>query len=369
MPYPERKQLYTQIETLRERPLISFFTSLRPSASGSMATDSISEFIKQLNEIPKNETRIDLLIVSLGGDPMVSWRIISMLRERFKTIGVLLPFAAFSAATLLALGADEIIMHPFSNLGPVDPQLSYERRVPGQPNQTERVNFGAEDLRHFMDYMRSDVGITDQEQMEKAFELVCKDVGAIQIGISKRSSYLALSVGEKLLSLHMKDPNKVKTIAEALYKSFYHHGYPLGRNEAKSIGLQVKEPPEDLEKLMWQVWEDIEVEMECRKPFSQLDIILNDPRAAHLLDPVPQVQIPSNLPQNVMDQVINKILQGINVIQIEPIEYKIFYAAVESNRGRSAFEAKKKILACRLPDMNIAYNDILISQGYNFYKD
>ncbi len=369
MPYLERKQLYTQIEALRERPLISFFTSLRPFATGSMAGDSISEFIKQLNEIPKNETRVDILIVSLGGDPMVSWRVISMLRERFKTIGVLLPYAAFSAATLLALGADEIIMHPFSNLGPVDPQLSYERRVPGQPSQTERVNFGAEDLRHFMDYMRSDVGITDQEQMEKAFELICKDVGAIQIGISKRSSYLALSLGEKLLTLHMGDQNKVKAIAEALNKSFYHHGYPLGRNEAKGIGLKVKEPPEELEKLMWQVWEDIEAEMECKKPFNPLEVILNDPKAANLLAPVPQVQIPANLPKEIMEKVIQNVLQQINVIQIEPIDYKLFIASLESTRCRSTFEVVNKLLACRMPDMNISYNDLKVSSGYTFYKD
>ena len=57
MPYPERKQLYTQIEALRERPLISFFTSLRPFATGSMAGDSISEFIKQFNEIPKEKQK------------------------------------------------------------------------------------------------------------------------------------------------------------------------------------------------------------------------------------------------------------------------------------------------------------------------
>ncbi len=369
MSYPERKSIYTEIETLRGRPLISFFTSLRPAAVGQMGGDAISEFVKQLNEIAPNEKRIDLLIVSFGGDPTVAWRIISMLRERFDNVGVLLPFAAFSAATLLALGADEIIMHPFSNLGPVDPQLSYERRIPSQPNQTERVNFGAEDLRHFIDFLRSDVGITDQEQMEKAFELICKDVGAIQIGISKRSSYLALSLGEKLLTLHMKDQNKVKAIAEALNRSFYHHGYPLGRSEAKEIGLNVKEPPEELEKLMWQIWEDIENEMEVRKPFNPLEIVFNDPTAANLLAPVPQVKIPANLPKPVMDQIIQNLLQQINVIEVPPIEYRLFYAAIESIRCRSRFESINKILACRMPDMNITLNDMRISSGYTFYKD
>ena len=205
--------------------------------------------------------------------------------------------------------------------------------------------------------------------MERAFELVCKDIGAIQIGAAKRSSYLALSLGEKLLSLHMKDQNKVKAIAEALNKSFYHHGYPLGRDEAKKIGLQVKEQPEELEKLMWKVWEDIETDMKCDKPFNQLDIILSDPKAVNLLAPVPQIQIPANLPKDVRDQIIQHLLQQINLIYIEPIEYKLCYAAVESTRCRSTFESTNKILACRMPDMNIAYNDLRISSGYSFYKE
>src|SRR5687767_1087206 len=72
-----------------------------------------------LIEIPKGADNLDILIVSNGGDPMVPLRIIGMVRERYKKIAALLPYAAYSAATLLALGADEIVMHPFSNLGPV----------------------------------------------------------------------------------------------------------------------------------------------------------------------------------------------------------------------------------------------------------
>lgn len=206
MGYAERSILYSQIEQLRERPLVVYATSSRPNASAQMASDVIPQFTKQLTAIAKDHDSIDLLIVSNGGDPIVSWRIISLIRERFERIGVLLPYAAYSAATLLALGADEIIMHPFSNLGPVDPQLTYQRRLPGQPNNPdtiETIQFGSEDLRNFLDFVRSDVGISDQEQLSRAFELVCKDVGSIPIGVAKRSSQLALSMGEKLLGMHL----------------------------------------------------------------------------------------------------------------------------------------------------------------------
>ena len=43
------------------------------------------------------------------------------------------------------------------------------------------------------------------------------------------------------MHLHMKDQNKVKAISDSLNKSFYHHGYPVGRNEAKTIGLNIIE--------------------------------------------------------------------------------------------------------------------------------
>ena len=127
MSYDSRLELYKRIETARGRPLIAYITSSRQNASAQMASDVIPQFTKQLIRIPRASQEVDVLIVSNGGDPTVSWRMISLIRERFQKVGVLLPYAAFSAATLLALGADEIVMHPFSNLGPVDPQLSYPK--------------------------------------------------------------------------------------------------------------------------------------------------------------------------------------------------------------------------------------------------
>ncbi len=151
MTYAERVELYRQIEEERGRPLITYVTSSRPNAEGVIASDVIPEFCRQILEIPEDERKIDLLIVSRGGDPIVSWRIISLLRERFDEVGVLIPYEAYSAATLLALGANEIVMHPFSNLGPVDPQLQIVKNIEGKQ---EKLDFAAEDLAHFLDFVR-----------------------------------------------------------------------------------------------------------------------------------------------------------------------------------------------------------------------
>ncbi len=237
MPFSKRVSLYEQIEQARQRPLICYVTSIRPDASGSIAPDVLPQLIKQLDAIDPTSREVDFMVVSYGGDGIVAARIVSMLRERFNHVSVLVPYVAYSAATLIALGADEIIMHPYGNLGPVDPQLTYERLTQG--GQTELISYGTEDLRNYLDFVRAEVGISDQEQLARAFELVCREIGSIPIGIARRSGQLSLSLGERLLSLHMKDGNKARAITETLSRSYHHHGYPLGLSEAADIGLPV----------------------------------------------------------------------------------------------------------------------------------
>ena len=110
-----RLPIYKRIEEIRGCPLVAYVTSTRPNATGQMAMDAVPEILDQVLALPRDCKAVDLLVVSLGGDPTVAWRVMTLLRDRVKKVGVLIPQSAFSAATLLALGADEIIMHPFSN--------------------------------------------------------------------------------------------------------------------------------------------------------------------------------------------------------------------------------------------------------------
>lgn len=363
MNHDTRKSLYQTISEKRQRPIISYVTSFRNNATASIASDVIPEFIKQVRAIDSAQNEIDLLIISYGGDPTVAYRIISILRERFKKIGVLLPYTAYSAATLISLGADEIVMHPFSNLGPVDPQLTHRKQ-----NQ-EQIQFGSEDLRNYIDFVRHDVGLSDQEQMQKSFEIICREVGAVPIGVAKRSAQLALSMGEKLLSMHMSDNNKAKTIAETLNKSFYHHGYPLGRTEAKKMGLPITNPAAEIEDLLWKVYESFEAEMKFNEPFDPLKLVLNSAAAANLLAPTQQVQIPANLPPNLIQQVYQQILAQVQIVQNAPVDYELFQACVETGTCRSDFRTTGKIFANRLADNNIAVNIIPTFSGWKFLQD
>ena len=86
MSYQTRKTLFEQIENSRQRPLISYVTSIRPNLSGNMTGDSIDQIIAQIQKIPEDKKEIDFLIISNGGDPITALRIISILRERFNKI-------------------------------------------------------------------------------------------------------------------------------------------------------------------------------------------------------------------------------------------------------------------------------------------
>lgn len=352
MGHQQRIVLYRKIEEMRGHPLLVYITSLRPNASGQMAPDVIPEIIQQIIDIPESQTEVDLLIVSNGGDPIVAWRIVNLLRERFKQYNVLLPYVAYSAATLLALGADQIVMHPFANLGPVDPQITSIRQSEGQSPQTK--NFGSEDLTHYLSFVREDVGVTDQRQLQQAFELLCNDVGALSIGAAKRSTQLMLSLGEKLLTLHMGDKNEARAIAESLSKSFYHHGYSVGRGEAKNLRLAVeKENNIELESLIWQVWQDVSLDMECDTPFDPVEIVFSNPAAASAVSATYQVNLPSNLPPPIMQQAYQNALQHIGIQPVAPVDFSVLFAIVESTNSHSEFRQQGEIRAIRLPDMNL----------------
>ncbi len=108
--------------------------------------------------------------------------------------------------------------------------------------------------------------------------------------------------------------------------------------------------------------------MKFDTPFNPLETVLSDPQTAALLAPVNQIQLPANLPQPLLQQAYNQVLQQINVAQIPPIDYSLFIACVESVYGKSHFKINGKIFANRLPDNNISVNVIPIKSEWAFEK-
>ena len=99
----DKKQLIQKIEKLRNSKVITYLTSDRPGpVNARIAGDIIPIISNQLRQIGKVEN-IDLFLYSTGGDTLVPWRLVSMIREYCNTFSVLIPYKANSAATMISL--------------------------------------------------------------------------------------------------------------------------------------------------------------------------------------------------------------------------------------------------------------------------
>jgi ClpP class serine protease len=74
------------------------------------------------------EDELHILLSSPGGDGETAIRMLRAVHSRCRRLVVVVPDQAKSAATLIALGADEILMGPASDLGPIDPQIELPSR-------------------------------------------------------------------------------------------------------------------------------------------------------------------------------------------------------------------------------------------------
>ncbi len=147
----DRVKLIREIEQKRNSSVITYITSTRPNLETQMAMDSIRKVYEHLRTInkKKEETKIDLFLHSNGGDGTVPWKLVTLIREYADKFCVLVPYKAFSAATLTALGADEIVMHPMGMLGPTDPTINNPLSIPQIPiSQGGKSESALKMLRH-----------------------------------------------------------------------------------------------------------------------------------------------------------------------------------------------------------------------------
>lgn len=337
---------YKAIEEARDRPLIAYATTTRPGVSGQMAGDAVREFIDQLEAIGDADA-VDVLIHSTGGDALAAWKLMSVLRERFDNVGVLVPYMAFSAATIFALGADEIVMHPHASLGPIDPQIT----IPMPDGSARRFSF--EDVGAFLRFLTDEVRITEQSFLSPILDKLFSVVDPLNVGAAKRASELSSSVGERLLQLHMEGAEEranAQRIAEDLNKSFFAHGDAVSRTRARELSLQIADDAPEIEGLIWEAYLGIEGYMQLRDLFHPLQHYL-DNGGAPALEPKPPLQLPPNAPPQVEQQLWNQVANQALAELARPalqVEYSVVNAVVESVRLGSEFRTEGYITAARV---------------------
>lgn len=269
----ERIALIKDLQAARQSLVLTYVTSTRPGLSVQMAMDVVRLFYDHLQRLSPNGEKlpaIDLLIHSDGGDGTVPWRLVPLIREFTDKFSVLVPHRAFSAATLTALGADEIVMHPMGMLGPIDPTVTnpFNPADPRNPNQ--KIGISVEDVSAYISLIKEDAGIRHEDELVQAFNMLASQVHPLALGNVKRFQIQSRMMARKMLQLHMDktDDHRMDEIAENLSAKLYFHGHPINRTEAKNeLNLKVAKPDRTVETMMWNLYSDYERELEMQQPF------------------------------------------------------------------------------------------------------
>ena len=255
LPSPEETHgLLQRLQGQRGAPILAFVTGRDVVIRG----DVVEQVYEQLAAIGKH-TEIDLFLHSVGGETEVPWRLITLIREFCDRFVVLIPAVAHSAATHIAMGADEIIMGPLSELSPVDPARSHPmlpRFTEDQPPQPVSV----QDLRHCVQFIKDEIGpgIASSDSLAQILAVLFENVHPLAIGAIQQSYKLSQLISRQALSTHM-DPETqaedIEKIVAAFSDDFFSHSYRIARKEARSLGLNVTYADDDLWATMWNLYE------------------------------------------------------------------------------------------------------------------
>jgi hypothetical protein len=131
-----RRERLDAVTKHTKRPLIvyaaDFLNAGKPVGDISLDWSDKDGFIEVMQEIEGD--KIDVLLHSPGGMAEAAESIVALLRSRYKHVRFIVPNIAKSAATMLALSGNEIVMDDLSELGPIDPQFLIQRGDGAQVN-------------------------------------------------------------------------------------------------------------------------------------------------------------------------------------------------------------------------------------------
>lgn len=264
-----KKEIIEKIEKLRGSKVITYLTSDREGpVNAHIAGDIIPIIAEQLRSIGK-VAKIDLFLYSSGGDTLVPWRLVSMIREHCNEFSVLIPYKAHSSATMIALGADEIVMTDLSELSPIDPTTSNIFNPSDPLNPQNRIPISVEDVMAFFDLAKNKFGIKSDEDLAKIFNKFVEanpSIHPLALGNVNRIHNLIRILAKRLLQSHKNPLEEVEMdkIIDFLTEKLYSHQYFIGRKEARDyIGVKsVKFAENNLEELLVNLYEEYKKEME-----------------------------------------------------------------------------------------------------------
>jgi len=248
--FATRLPVIKRIEERTGRRMILYTAALSGPAPAIIDLNDIPPLVDILSMIDPDEP-LDFMITSVGGMPHVARKILLLLRgTKKRALRFIVPIYAKSAATLLCLGGDSIVMGDTSELGPIDPQVTK-----WGPFQEPRHG----SAHSFIDSYEKLVEKVNESGLTPAAVALLAAVDLAFVETCQKAVDEARELASELLLISMlKDrPEEARRVAEALSTPSGSHGEMISHARAASeYALKVEYLPQDHElwKLLWELY-------------------------------------------------------------------------------------------------------------------
>ena len=239
--FDRTQAIITKLSSILNAPIIAYWNSFR----GGVCHNDVVVLYDILESIGKQE-KIYLFINSSGGNGRSSSRMVNLIRQYTDKIIALVPLECASAATMLAIGADEIQIGPLGYLTAVDTSLTHDLSPLDRDNN--RVSVSLDELNRTVKLWEEHA--TKNDVATNPYQFLFSHVHPLVIGAVDRAESLSIMLCEEILSTHMNDKGKIKEIANTLNSKYPSHAYPIMYDESKKIGLNVTRMEKNVNTLL-----------------------------------------------------------------------------------------------------------------------
>lgn len=231
--------------------LIDFFAKMNSDFiifSGNVYRDNAIDLLTRLDKKERREN-ISLLLCTFGGDPDAAYLIARGLKRRYKKFTIYITGICKSAGTLLALGADEIVMSGFGELGPLDVQMIRDDALSPRGSGLDLQNSISAIRDYSVDFFQTNLMTLKESSRgtistKIAADIACKlaigllapimaQIDPHRLGGVQRSMTIAYDYGKRLKT---SEP-----ILKKLTADYSVHSFVIDVEEAKDLLQNVRE--------------------------------------------------------------------------------------------------------------------------------
>lgn len=205
-------------ESSTDRDLVVFW--------GPILSAVVTPFADAVNDVEPGQS-LDLMLTSFGGDAEAAIRMATMCHAGRDDFRVIVPDTAASAATLLALAAETVVMSDTSALGPVDPQILLPHRD---------QYFPAKGIVELVDDL--DGKTRDNPHAFELYAALLADVDAVAYQTAKDAIRRTAELVPEVLRLRREPPgdDEIEAMTDSL-QSAAMHSATIGHARAQELGI------------------------------------------------------------------------------------------------------------------------------------